>query len=71
MRSDAIGHAGRAVQRRCVALAGASMLQTPATSMILGAAVDRQALMVRLSCCNAGFYMCVWHIRRAVRRGLP
>jgi TRAP-type C4-dicarboxylate transport system permease small subunit len=55
--------------------AGASMLQDAGeTSMILGLPLwIGEALMVPgfVLLALAGFYMCVWHIRRAVRRGLP
>lgn len=55
--------------------AGAGMLQAAGeTSMILGLPLwIGEALMVPgfVLLALAGFYMCVWHIRRAVRRGLP
>lgn len=55
--------------------AGAAMLQAAGeTSMILGVPLWwGQALMVPgfVLLALAGFYMCVWHIRRAVRQGRP
>jgi TRAP-type C4-dicarboxylate transport system permease small subunit len=55
--------------------AGASMLEAAGeTSMILGLPLWLgQALMVPgfALLALAGFYMSVWHLRRAVRRGLP
>lgn len=55
--------------------AGALMLQAAGeTSMILGLPLwFGQALMVPafVLLALAGFYMSVWHLRRAVRRGLP
>jgi TRAP-type C4-dicarboxylate transport system permease small subunit len=55
--------------------AGAAMLRTAGeTSMILGLPLwIGEALMVPgfVLLALAGFYMAVWHVRRAVRRGLP
>jgi TRAP-type C4-dicarboxylate transport system permease small subunit len=55
--------------------AGAAMLRSAGeTSMILGVPLWwGQALMVPgfVLLALAGFYMCVWHLRRSVRRGLP
>jgi TRAP-type C4-dicarboxylate transport system permease small subunit len=55
--------------------AGAAMLANAGeTSMILGLPLWwGQALMVPgfALLALAGFYMCVWHVRRSVRRGLP
>lgn len=55
--------------------AGAAMLRTAGeTSMILGLPLwIGEALMVPgfVLLALAGFYMTVWHVRRAVRRGLP
>jgi TRAP-type C4-dicarboxylate transport system permease small subunit len=55
--------------------AGAAMLQSAGeTSMILGLPLWLgQGLMVPgfVLLALAGFYMCVWHIRRAVKQGRP
>ena len=55
--------------------AGAAMLRTAGeTSMILGLPLwIGEALMVPgfVLLALAGFYMAVWHVRRAMRRGLP
>jgi len=55
--------------------AGAAMLQAAGeTSMILGLPLwigEMLMLPGFILLALAGFYMCTWHIRRAVRRGLP